>query len=66
MTMTKRHPRGGWWMHGWTLALVLLASMVALVTAPAARAVPTFGGPIPAGATGSLDDPHPTAQHRWG
>ena len=41
-------------MHGWTLALVLLASMVALVTAPAARAVPTFGGPIPAGATGSL------------
>lgn len=54
MTMTKRHPRDGWWMHGWAVALVLLASMVGLVAAPAALATPAFGDPIPAGATGSL------------
>jgi len=55
MTMTKRHPQGGWWMHGWTLALVLLASMVGLMIAsPTVAAAPSYGGPIPAGATGSL------------
>lgn len=41
-------------MRGWTLMLVLLASMVALVSAPAALATPAYGGPIPAGATGQL------------
>jgi hypothetical protein len=41
-------------MHGWTLALVLLASVVSLVSAPSAHAAATLGGPIPVGATGSL------------
>ena len=42
-------------MHGWTLALVLLASMVGLMIAsPTVAAAPSYGGPIPAGATGSL------------